>query len=334
MTGINKLWSFISKHLPNFIFELIEILYNIPIFFRLGKALKTKKYDLIYERYAFFMVAGALQAKRHNIPFVLEANEVSGIEDRARPQVFLKLCAYFERILIKRTTSVFPVSSKLKEMLIDNKCSAQKIVIQPNAIDPKNIQIDQKLSTHLKAQYNPEGDVIIGCAGWFDKWDRLDFLIESFSDLLQQHSNIKLMLIGDGPVLRELQTKTIFKNNKSKIILTGVVTRKEIYTYLSQLDIAVLPHSNNFGSPVILFELMGLGRAIVAPAVPPIQDVIVNEDAALTFTPLDRQEFTQKIEKLIINNDLRRELGQRAKDKTYSEYTWKENAQKIIDSAS
>ena len=38
---------------------------------------------------------------------------------------------------------------------------------------------------------------------------------------------------------------------------TGAVPRKEVYEYLSLLDVAVLPHSNDFGSPVVMFEFMG-----------------------------------------------------------------------------
>ena len=35
--GVNSIWKFISKNIPNFLFEIIEIAYNIPSSVRLEK---------------------------------------------------------------------------------------------------------------------------------------------------------------------------------------------------------------------------------------------------------------------------------------------------------
>ena len=118
-SGINTLWKFISKKMPNVFFELIEILYNIIAYRRLSYHLRSNNYDLIYERYAFFMIAGSYCAKKYGVPFVLEANEVSGIENRARKQSLKRLCDVFENYLFKRCDSIHTVSSYLKNMIID-----------------------------------------------------------------------------------------------------------------------------------------------------------------------------------------------------------------------
>ena len=63
--GVNSIWKIISKYFPNFLFEIIEVLYNIPASYRLEKELSSVKYDIIYERYAFYMLAGAIKAKKY-----------------------------------------------------------------------------------------------------------------------------------------------------------------------------------------------------------------------------------------------------------------------------
>ena len=52
-SGIDSFWKFVSKNLPNFIFELAEIAYNLAAMRRLERSLATNRYDMIYERYAF-----------------------------------------------------------------------------------------------------------------------------------------------------------------------------------------------------------------------------------------------------------------------------------------
>ena len=81
-----SLWRWVARNLPGFMFEIAEIIYNIPTYVRLRRILAIGKFDLVYERYAFFLLAGMLLARRFDVPFVLEANEVSGIELRTRKQ--------------------------------------------------------------------------------------------------------------------------------------------------------------------------------------------------------------------------------------------------------
>jgi len=144
--GMQSVWKWVSRHLPNWLFELAEIIYNIPAARRLESALKKKKYDLVYERYAFFLVAGAIKAGKYNIPFVLEANEVSGIENRARRQSFPRVCAFFERMLLKRTTAVMTVSSTLRDMLTRQGAPEDTVYVVPNAIDMDKIHVSQDIS--------------------------------------------------------------------------------------------------------------------------------------------------------------------------------------------
>ncbi|MBI5747964.1 MAG: glycosyltransferase, partial [Nitrospinae bacterium] len=78
-------FSWISLHMPYVFFEALEILYNIADYFLLHRTLRGKRVDMIYERYAFFLFAGVLTARRRNIPIIVEINEISGHE-RVRKQ--------------------------------------------------------------------------------------------------------------------------------------------------------------------------------------------------------------------------------------------------------
>jgi glycosyltransferase involved in cell wall biosynthesis len=331
-TGVQTLWKWISRYLPNSLFELAEIAYNVPEYFRLQRLVAAQSFDLIYERYAFFLVAGAVVARRNRIPFVLEANEVSGIADRARPQSHPRLCARFERFLFRRCTSILVVSSQLERMVRSQRVPAARIRVVPNALDVDKVKAGGK-SAELIKRYDLIGKTVIGFAGWFDQWDRLDFLVEVFGALRAAHPDLRLLLIGDGPIVVDIKRLVADRGVTEDVIFTGPVPRDQIYDHLSLIDIAVLPHSNDFGSPVVMFEFMGLNVPVVAPRLSPIEDVHRDGETALLFPPLDARMCGRAIESLITSPALRLELARRARVKLETDHTWRRNAETILESA-
>ena len=327
--GIQSLWKTISRQVPNFLFELAEIGYNLLAYNRLQKILRTQKIDLIYERYAFYLLAGALLARRHSIPFVLEANEVSGISGRARRQSFPRLCAWFERRLFARCAGIHTVSSHLQEMILAQGVDAQRVHVVPNAFDMERVR-GRVRRPALIDQFKLHGRVVFGFAGWFDHWDRLDLLFNVFLSLRAKHPQLALLLIGDGPGLGELRQRVATEKLAADVILTGAVARRDVLDFIALLDIAVLPHSNNFGSPVVMFEFMGLGIPVVAPRLGPILDVMQDGQTALLFDPLDAAQCAQAVEKLVTSPGLRRTLSSQALAKLLTEHTWLRNAEKIL----
>lgn len=332
-SGVQSIWKWISKHLPNALFELAEIAYNIPARRRLEEALRKDKFDLIYERYAFYLTAGAKAAKRHGIPFVLEANEVSGIKDRARPQTFLSLCNRFERTLFEHCTGILTVSSHLRKMILARGGIApERVQVVPNAIEVEKFRAVTR-DASLTAKLGLTGAKVMAVCGWFDKWDRLDFLIDAVAKIAPRFPDAKLLVVGDGPVLAKARERAAETGVSSSIVFAGAVARKDVLHYLAQADIALIPHSNEFGSPVVMFEFMGLGAAVVAPRLAPIEDVHVHVETALLFTPLDLEGFVEQIARFLQDEPFRGQIATRAKTILHERHTWDKNAEQILSAA-
>ena len=331
-SGLQTLWTWISKHLPNALFEVAEILYNIPAGIRLDKALRARSYDIVYERYAFYLLAGAIKAAKHNIPFVLEANEVSGIRDRARRQSFKSLCRRFERSLFHRCCGILTVSSHLRDRILANGVHAKKVRVVPNAVDVEKFK-GLRRDLVLADQLGLSDHQVLVVAGWFDKWDRLDFLIDALALLVVPFPAVKLLLVGDGPVLADARGQVAELGLQNHVVFSGAVPRKDVLRYLCLGNIAVLPHSNEFGSPIIMFEFMGLQVPLVAPRLAPIQDVHVDGQTALLFRPLDLEDFVGKLTAILSAPEVGTRIAQSAFEILQQSHTWEQNAIQIIESA-
>jgi glycosyltransferase involved in cell wall biosynthesis len=327
--GWSSVWKLMSRKLPNWLFEIAELGYNIPAYFRLRKTLEAGRYDLLFERYAFFLVAGAAAAKRAKIPFLLEINEVSGIPNRARHQSFERLCAAAERFIFRRCAVVHAVSSWLGERAVAAGLPRERLVVVPNGFEMKRLE-KRRDRAAVRRELGIDDGIVIGFAGWFDRWDRLDFLVDIFNELKRTHPNLKLCLVGAGPAAEELGVKVKTSPYSADIVLTGAVPRADVYSFIQTFDIGVLPHSNVFGSPIVMFEMMGLGIPLVMPKLPPIEDVHRDGDTALLFTPLDFDGCRAALSRLVEDPALRADLSARALALLTGTYTWKETGRRII----
>jgi len=172
---------------------------------------------------------------------------------------------------------------------------------------------------------------VVGFAGWFDEWDRLDMLVSLVGKLRKKDVDVKALLIGDGAVLAEIRRRVKAENLEDAFVFTGPVKRQEIHDYLSLLDIAVISHSNNFGSPVVMFEFMALKIPIVAAAVPPICDVLTNAETGCLFEPLNEVAYEQCLTGLLENPGQAKLLAENAFRLITSKHSWVNNARTIIE---
>jgi glycosyltransferase involved in cell wall biosynthesis len=327
--GWASAWKFISLHIPNWLFECGEIFYNIPAGMRLRRALRAASYDLVLERYAFYLVAGVLMARRAGCAFLLEANEAAGIRNRARRLSFPRLCHRFERFLVRRSTAVHAVSSSLGQLLIESGLEQRRLAVVPNGFDVDRLRINQSREV-MRTRYGLGDSLVVGFAGWFDRWDRLDFMLEVFERLRASRPRLKLCLVGAGPAVAELTVRLDASPYRSDVVLTGAVPRTEVYDCIQMFDIGLLPHSNDFGSPIVMFEMMALRIPLALPRLPPIEDVHRHGITAEIFSPLDCDDCVGALARVIDDENHRRDLADRSYAMLVNDFTWRNAAARLI----
>jgi glycosyltransferase involved in cell wall biosynthesis len=96
------------------------------------------------------------------------------------------------------------------------------------------------------------------------------------------------------------------------------------------MDACVVPHSNDYRSPIKLFEFMAQERPVLAPRTEPIESVLMDGKEALLFTPLDVVSFRSALRKLLASSELRETIGRGARLLIERHHTWEQNARKIL----
>jgi len=307
----------------------MEIAYNLPAYHRIHDVLQREKIDLIYERYALYGTSGVKLAGRLGIPIVLEVNVVSDLDD-VRPVKMANLAKKFENLTLNRADAIVTVSNFLKRYLVSQGIEEQKIRVIPNAVNPDEFQSGD--GTVIRREYNIEDSFVIGFAGRLLPWYNLDALVESIGEIAASGKDrIHLLIIGEGTLRQELGELIRRRNLSRHVTMTGWVEHDKISDYINAMDVAVLSNSNPWGSPMKIFEYMVMGKPVVAPAYEPVEEIITSGENGILFKPGDYSGFKQAVLALMDDEDLRRKIGDNARDTVVKSHTWLRNAEKIVE---
>jgi glycosyltransferase involved in cell wall biosynthesis len=249
------------------------------------------------------------------------------VGERNRPLTFKRLARRIERWVLRNATVVVVVSRPFCEYLKVHQLDERRVVVVPNAVDPADWP-----ENPLKARDRQGEDgaaLRVGSVAAFVDWHRLDLLIEAFASL-EPKENMRLVLVGDGPALPAAKAHAERLGCIDRVEFTGRVPHGRVRELLAGFNIAVTANSNDYASPVKIFEYMAAGCAIVAPAYPAIADVLADGETALLFPPLDEEAMREQLRRLVCQPQLRARLGRQARERVLRHHTWSQNAQRVL----
>lgn len=323
-------WRTAAKLVPKIAFQCLELLYNLWGYLALFSKLGDHAYDLLFERYSFLCLAGALAAKHSSTPFFVEVNYTFDTPIfRNRTRLFRRLDSLIEAAVFRRADAIFVVSTYLKQLLVARGYPANRIVVLPNAADPA---LFQPITDHLtlKSQLGLVDKRIVGFVGSFFPWHGLNLLLDTYESVREAVPNVVYLLAGDGPTYNETRQTIKSRRLDKSIILLGRIPHNLVATYIGLFDVAVMPQSNNYGSPMKILEYMAMGKTVVAPRLGPIQDVIQDDYNGLLFDPDNRHQFVKRILDALRDEHLRSRIGKEARTTVLERHNWSRNAEKIL----
>ena len=318
----------VSK-MPGVVFEFSEIAYNLVTLFRIGRAIRRLRPQLIYERYSLFLWATVWMARRHGIPVVLEIND-SALVERVRPLRLKSLARRVERWCFRRCTGLVFISSHFRQQAMEAYGGLSPSVVSPNAVDPERFDPGRYDRARLRGERGLKGRTVCGFVGSFARWHGVDAFIDAIVGRLAEEPHLSLLLVGDGRMLPVVRDRVAACSLAERVVLSGRVDHDEIPVWIACMDYAVLPDSNHYGSPMKLFEFMAMGVAVVAPDYAPIKEVIADGRTGWLFPRKDTAACVQRVLDLASRADEREHAGAAARDYILRERLWRNNAEQLL----
>jgi glycosyltransferase involved in cell wall biosynthesis len=162
----------------------------------------------------------------------------------------------------------------------------------------------------------------------------IEYLIQGFAKLEKRLKNVRLVIVGEGPLKDHLKNLTIKLGIKN--VEFGVATGSARVYYYVNCDLFVLPsvwlpdHCEAWG--MVLNEAMQFGKPVIATdAVGAVPDLVRNGVNGFVVKNSDSEALYEAMKRLAENPELAKRMGEESQKIVNEEFTYEKMVQGFSD---
>ena len=195
----------------------------------------------------------------------------------------------------------------------------EKILEIMNPIDTTIFKFRKKeiASKKLKLDSNYEYLLYVGR---LSKNKGIEEILNAFTKLKKDYSNLKLIFVGDGPLLNQIKDHTKKNNLSNDIILPGRLTH-EITCYYYNISSVLLNIGMSGGLANVIIEAIASKLPIIATDVGASKDYVGNKmNNGILINSINELEIKNAIVEIILNQKKYRNLNENKLEKFTFDY--------------
>jgi glycosyltransferase involved in cell wall biosynthesis len=149
----------------------------------------------------------------------------------------------------------------------------------------------------------------------------VNLLLEAACRLSGQFPNLRLVIIGQGEREVVAELRSIARRNAAEdmLELRGYVHRDELPGHLAEAHVFAAPSIYEGGPGLVYLEAMACGLPVVACSGSGASEVVEHNQNGFLIPPLDVEALTGALRRLLADNELREQMGTRARRSVVAE---------------
>jgi glycosyltransferase involved in cell wall biosynthesis len=294
-----------------------KFLYIPRAFLKARQLHRQKKYDATWAIMASYAGAAAWLFKRINpkVSCLLSIQEGENFERRAGIFKF-----FFRRIFA--CADYLQVISKFLADWSKTMGARCPIEIIPNGVDYSHFTepITPEKRKEIRHKFGfADRDTVLVTTSRLTHKNAVDDIISALSFL---DKSCKLVILGSGENLAELQEQTIRLKLTERVVFGGFVDHAELPAHLKSSEIFIRP-SRTEGLGNSFLEAMAAGIPVIATGVGGISDFLHDGETGLVCEANNPKSIALKVEKLVKDRESREYIVGRARDLIMRNYEWR-----------
>ena len=277
--------------------------FDFGVISRLCKLIKERQIDIIHTHGYKSDILGLIAAKKTGI---ISLSTPHGFEnaDDWKLRLYIKLGC----ISLKYFSHVAPLSKQLCRDMEELGIPSDKVTYIQNGVDLK--EVDHIRNTYKVPEENTQ-EKRIGFVGQMISRKNIFDILDIFESLSQKHSNLRLILLGDGEERIALEEYAKTLSSSKNIEFLGF--RQDRLELLKSFDLFVMT-STLEGIPRCLMETMAMGIPVAAYNIKGIDQLVQHEETGLLATLGDKQTLEEYWQKILFNQELSDKLSEKARE--------------------
>ncbi len=232
------------------------------------------------------------------------------------------------KILTMPITGVIAISGFVKRQLIEIGIPEEKVCLAYNGVDTKRFFPNPGSRKGWLERFAIEPDeLIVSSITHLRPFKHPEVIVEAFGLLAKRGVKGRLLMAGAGEMREELENLSRRLGISERIHWLGSCSNVE--SLLQASDIFVLASVGEaFG--MVLTEAMACGVPVVGSRSGAIPEIVEDGITGLLGTPLDPSSFADAIERLALDETLRREMGQRGRERVQRCFRVEMSVEKVL----
>ena len=276
-------------------------------------------------------LAALAMSKKYHIPLVYECrafwedaavNHGTAIEGGLRYRISKAL----ETHIFKRADAVTTICEGLRNDIISRGVKEENVTVIPNAVDIDKFAYDETPDLALAQELNLAGKLVLGFIGSFYAYEGLLLLLDALPAIIHSHPDIRLLLVGSGPQIKQLKEKVKALDLQQFVLMTGRVPHDRVQRYYKLIDILIYPSFSNrsteLSAPLKPLEAMAMGCIVVASDVGGHREYIRDQETGYLFKAGDKESLVKTVLMLINGKGLWEKVRKSARDYVKDERSW------------
>lgn len=295
---------------------------------RLAKLFREERFDIVHTHSSKTGILGRLAGRLAGVPVVMHT--VHGYAFPAARNAFQSGLYLSLEWLGARIADALVLLKQddLDVARLRLHASQKRLHLLPNGVDVARYAPRTEARSEIRRHRLGIDDdcVAVGMVGRLWQQKNPDCFVRAAIRLLQDGRNVQFYLVGDGERAAELEACIREAGHADRIRILG--WRDDVHELLAGLDVFVLP-SRWEGLPLAILEAMSAGLPTVVSDIPGNRDLVEHEVDGHLFRPDDDADLAARLEPLIADAGLRRQMGGNARDKVLRHYDLAERVKKM-----
>jgi len=293
-------------HLVNQINPLEDFLALLEM----ARLIRREHYTIVHTHNSKAGILGRLAAKICGVPIVIHTIHSCEFHYEGTGLLARRLFIFLEALAARLTTHFIAISRHLKNEFIKYRVAPEERI----SVIYSGIEIEKfKSPIHFVDTAKKRGqlglkedDFVVGVIARLEKGKGHETLMEAAKIILQEHSLVKFLIVGDGTLRAPLEALAKCLGIDRHLVFTGF--RYDVAEILKAVDLVCVP-SFYEGMGRIVLEAQASGKAVVATRAGGIPEIVEEGKTAILIEPKNPYALAQAVLKLAKDSCLREEIG-------------------------
>jgi glycosyltransferase involved in cell wall biosynthesis len=308
--------------------------------FILAWRMLRRKYDLIYiHNMPDILVASALLPKLMGAKVILDQHDpmpelMRTIFEKSETSFAVRVLCFLEKWSLGRADLVITVNEACRKIFSRRSCRLDKIAVVMNCPDG---EIFPYRSARSYAARTPDRPFVIMYHGSLVERNGVELAVEALARIHKTIPAAELRIYGKSSAyLERVMEKAGRLGLQDHVRYLGPKKLEELVGEIESSDVGVIPNQRNIftdiNTPTRIFEYLALGKPVIAPSTPGIEDYF-SADSLLFFESGNAEQLAAKMEYAALHPLEMIDIAGRGQQ-IYLAHTWQQEKETLVRAVS